>query len=114
LGNQIIPSGSAAPAVPPGARLSRQTERALARIEGSTLVRAASVRAEAIVAGEKMEEIDYLTWKAMNGHAMMRGFANHLAGEDLILQDELRFYIDAARLAKGGVLADVVDTYRHI
>jgi hypothetical protein len=97
-----------------GTRLPRQAERAIARIEGGTVVRATLVRAEAIVAAEKMEEIDFLTWKAMSGHAMLRGWAHQLADDDPVLLDELRFFKDTARLGKGEIVADVIDKFRHI
>jgi hypothetical protein len=97
-----------------GTRLSRRVERRHAELEGATLLRAAAVRGEAIVASEKGDEIDYLVWKAMKGHADLVRWANHLAGDDIILADELRFFKDTARLGKGEIIADVIDTFRRL
>lgn len=113
---QLVPQWQASSVIPVAAtgRLSRQVVRTLESVEGSTLVRTALVRGEALVAKGKLDEIDFLAWKAMSGHAMLDGWANHLAGENPVLMDELRFFKDMARLGKGEVIADTIDKFRRI
>lgn len=115
MGTQVVPSArSAAAMVPAGTRLPKAAERAIARIEGETAVRATLVRAEAIITGEKMDETDYLIWKAMSSHAMLRGLASNLAGDDPGLMDDMRFFTDMSRLGKGELIASLNDKYHHI
>jgi hypothetical protein len=96
-----------------GQRLPAKSSRALAWVEGDTLVRLAQVRGESLVQGEKLREIDYLAREAMSGHAFLKGWANHLAGENPLLIDELKFFKDTARLAKADILADTVVAFRR-
>jgi hypothetical protein len=91
--------------------MSRAVGRALAQLEGRTLLRVAAVQAEGLVQGEKLREVDNLTREAMTGHAMLRGWANTLAGSDPILHDELRFFMDTSRIGKGEIIADLIDNY---
>ena len=116
MGNELMPrpSSSIAQGELISARPSKRVMRALAEVEGMTLVRRASVRSEGLVARDKLREIDFLTWEAMSGHAMLVGWANHLAGEDPILADELRFFKDTSRLAKGEIIADSIDQMRRL
>jgi hypothetical protein len=106
--NELVPT-SRSSAVPvlqqPGLR------RDLARLERQTVVRMAEVEAEGYVQTEKLHEIDHLSREAMSGHAMLNGWAKQLAGDDIILADELRFFTDTARLGKGEVLADTISTF---
>jgi len=92
-------------------RVSRQTERTLAGVEQHALVRMARVQAEGMVQVEKSREIDHLTRQAMGGHAMLRKWADVLSNDDLVLADELRFFTDLARMGKGEIIADTIDTY---
>jgi hypothetical protein len=39
----------------------------------------------------------------MSGHAFLKGWANHLAGENPLWIDELKFFTDTARLAKADI-----------
>lgn len=116
MDNQLVPQARSSSVMPMAAtgRLPRRIVRTLEGVEGNTLVRTALVRGEALVAKEKLDEIDYLAWKAMSGHAMLDGWANHLAGENPVLMDELRFFKDMARLGKGEVIADTIDKFRRI
>lgn len=93
------------------APLSRQTGRVLANLEQRTLVRLADVQAEGYVAVEKTREIDHLTRTAMGGQAMLRRWADTLAAGDPFLADELKFFTDIARMGKGEIIADTIDTY---
>jgi len=99
----------------PGSSLVRRSSpglnRDLARVERTALVRMAQVQADGFVQTEKVHEIDHLTREAMTGHAMLQGWANQLAGDDLLLRDELRFFTDTARLGVGEVLADTVSKF---
>jgi hypothetical protein len=89
----------------------RQTERALARVEGRTLVRLAAVREEGLIQREKSAEIDALTREAITGQAFLRSWADHLAKGDVFIADELKFFTDLARVGKGEIIADTIDTY---
>lgn len=88
-----------------------RTRRALAAVQHSTILRMAGVQAEGLVQNEKLHEIDHLTRTAMTGQAMLRKWADTLAGGDPFLADELRFFTDVARIGKGEVIADTIDTY---
>jgi hypothetical protein len=85
--------------------------RDLARVERTTLVRMAQVQGDGMVQREKILEVDHLTREAMTGHAMLQGWARQLAGDDMILADELRFFTDTARLGKGEILADTISKF---
>ncbi len=92
--------------------LARPTARALAAIEQRrTLVRLADVQGEGTVQAEKLHEIDHLAREAMTGQALLHGWASTLAHGDPFVADELRFFTDMARLGKGEVIADTIDTY---
>ncbi len=95
------------------ARIERNTQRALAQVNQETLVRVAKVQGEAIVQGEKIHEIDRLAHDAMNGQALLYGWETHLAGDDPVLRNELHFFSDMAKLAKGEVIADTIVALRR-
>ncbi len=92
-------------------RLPRPTARALATIEHRTIVRMAAVQAEGLVQNEKLKEVDSLTREAMAGQALLARWRDSLAAGDPFVADELRFFTDMARLGKGEVLADTIDTF---
>ena len=92
---------------------SRRTSKALTRIGENTLIRMAEVQADGIVQGEKVREIDRLTEKAMSGQAMLARWRQVLAGQDIELYDELRFFSDVARMGKGEVLASTIDCFNR-
>jgi hypothetical protein len=91
---------------------ANRTGRALAAIEHRTIVRTASVQSEGFVEAEKLREIDRLAHTAMNGQAFLRGWANHLAGDDPMVADELKFFSDIAKLGKGEIIASAIDCFR--
>lgn len=91
--------------------ISGRTRRALAALEERTLVRLADVQAEGYVAVEKGKEIDRLAREALTGQSLLRRWADTLAAGDPFLADELRFFSDLARLGKGEIIADTVDTF---
>jgi hypothetical protein len=92
-------------------RLPRHTERALATLEGQTLVRLAGVQAEGLVQMEKTREIDHLARAAMSGQAMLHRWRETLAAGDPALSSELLFFTDMARIGKGEIIADTIDAY---
>jgi hypothetical protein len=94
-----------------GREITRRTSRALTALEERTIVRMAVVQAEGMVQGEKVREIDHLTREAMSGQAMLRKWADTLAHGDPLLHDELQFFSDMARMGKGEIIADTIDTY---
>lgn len=102
---------SRTPTRPNHPALDRRTERSLVDIARRTMIRQAGVRAQAIVQTEKVREIDYVTREAMTGHALLSKWRDQLAGDDILLADDLRFLLDAARLAKGEMIADLMTTY---
>jgi hypothetical protein len=91
--------------------VSRQTSRALVGLDENSLVRAAGVRAESYVQAEKLKEVDHLARTAMGGQAMLRRWADTLAAGDPFVADELKFFTDVARMGKGEIIADTIDTY---
>lgn len=56
---------------PLSTRQSRQTSRALARLEHQTRIRLAAVQAEGMVQAEKLREVDHLVREAMTGQALL-------------------------------------------
>jgi hypothetical protein len=90
-----------------------KTGRALAAIEQRAVVRSAEVQEEGFVNAEKLREADRLGHVAMSGQAFLRGYAEHVAGENLALSDDCRFFIDVIKLAKGEIVADALDSFRR-
>ncbi|HVF74604.1 MAG TPA: hypothetical protein VM938_06105 [Acidimicrobiales bacterium] len=96
---------------PTSGHLLRQTGRNLARVEHRTIVRLANVQAEGLVQSEKLHEVDHLTRQAMSGQAMLARWRDTLAAGDPFVTDELKFFTDIARMAKGEIIADTIDTF---
>ena len=94
-----------------GVVVDRRTGRALDQIEGSTVVRMASVQAHAMVQVEKTHEIDRLTREAMGGQAMLQRWSTTLSQGDPFLADELRLFTDLARMGKGEIIADTISNF---
>jgi hypothetical protein len=92
-------------------RMPRQTIRALDAVGHRTLVRMAQVQGEGLVQGAKTREIDHLARTAMGGQAMLRSWGDTLAHGDLFLADDMRFFADMAKMGKGEIIADTIDTY---
>jgi len=108
LHDRLWPQRQAAPL---SDRLPRQTGRALDRIGQRTVLRVATVQAEGLVQTEKVKEVDHLTREAMTGQAMLNQFREVLAHGNLLEAEELRFFTDMARIGKGEIIADTIDTY---
>jgi hypothetical protein len=85
--------------------------RDLARVERRMLGRMAYVHADGFVQGEKLREIDRLTETAMFGQAMLSHCRRQLAGPDIELHDELRFFTDVARLGTGEVIVGTIQCF---
>jgi hypothetical protein len=91
--------------------VSRRTGRALSALEERTLVRAAAVQGESYVQVEKTKALDNLAREAMSGQAMLAKWAQTLAAGDPFVADELKFFSDLARMGKGEIIADTIDTF---
>ena len=89
----------------------RQTSRALTGIQRNTLVRLASVQGHAIVQVEKLHEIDRLAREAMSGQAMLSQWAATLAHGDAFVADDLKLFVNVARMGKAEILADTVSDF---
>lgn len=89
----------------------RRVNRQVARVEERTLLRLAAVQGEGLVQAEKLREVDHLTREAITGHAMLRQWADTLAAGDPFLADELKFFTDTARIGKGEIIADTIDSF---
>jgi hypothetical protein len=94
-----------------GGQLSRSAQKALVQIEARTLTRLAAVQGESLVQSEKLHEVDHLAREAMTGQAMLRRWADTLASGDPLLHDELQFFTDIARMGKGEIMADTLDSF---
>ena len=86
----------------------RRVERQLRSIERRAIARTAKVRGDAAVQAEKANEVDRLVREAMTGQAMLSQWAATLAQGDPFVADELKFFTDLARAAKGEIVADAV------
>lgn len=108
--SSFLPDVVDSPTAPPlrGQGITRQTARALGRLDSATALRAVGAMAESTVQQVKMHEIDILARDAMTGQAMLTRWRDTLAGADPLLADELKFFSDAARIGKGEVLADTI------
>lgn len=95
----------------PGRPGSRRVNRALAAREAEALVRVADVQVEDYVQNEKLKAVDHLAREAATGQAMLARWNATLAQGDPMVGDELRFFSDIARLGKGEIIADTIDTY---
>lgn len=91
--------------------LDRRTARSLSTIEHQTLTRMARVRGEAMVQVEKSHEIDRLVREAMSGQAMLTRWSQTLAQGDPFIVDDLRFFADLAKMAKGEIIADTASSF---
>lgn len=93
------------------AATDRRTSRALANVQRNTIVRMASVQGHAMVQVEKIHEIDRLTREAMGGQAMLSQWAATLAQGDAFLADDLKFFLDVAKMGKGEIIADTISDF---
>jgi NAD(P)-dependent dehydrogenase (short-subunit alcohol dehydrogenase family) len=93
------------------AGVSRSASRALANIGDNTLVRMAGVNAAEILQGEKLHAVDRLATTAMYGQTMLAYTRVALAGADVELYDELRFFTEIARMGKGEIIVRALDQF---
>lgn len=89
----------------------RRAARELAVVERQTVTRMARVRGDAIVQSEKVHEIDRLAREAMSGQAMLTRWGQTLAQGDPFINDDLKFFTDLAKMAKGEIIADTADSF---
>jgi len=92
-------------------RMSTWSSRQLNRLEERTILRAAGVQGEGLVQSAKVQEIDHLAREAMSGQAMLQHWGSTLAAGDPFVSDDMKFFMDLAKLGKGEVLADTIDTF---
>jgi len=116
--SELIPTSKQAELAPTvGVGLSalagsdRRTSRALTAIQRNTLVRMASVQGHAMVQTEKTHEVDRLTREAMSGQAMLSQWAATLAQGDAFMADDLKFFLDIAKMGKGEIIADTISDF---
>src|SRR5258706_16093743 len=93
------------------AHTNARIARILGAVERDAIVRTARTQGEELVQGEKLKAIDHLAREAMTGQAMLSRFKDVLAAGDPFLTDELRFFTEMAKIGKGEVIADTVDTF---
>ena len=89
----------------------RRTARDLAIVERQTVTRMARVRSDAIVQSEKVHEVDHLVREAMTGQAMLTRWSQTLAQGDPFVNDDLKFFTDLAKMAKGEIIAETADSF---
>jgi hypothetical protein len=89
----------------------RRASRALTTVQRNTIIRMASVQGHALVQVEKTHEIDRLTREAMGGQAMLSQWAATLAHGDAFLADDLKFFLDIAKMGKGEIIADTISDF---
>lgn len=85
--------------------------RDLARAERQMIVRQANVQVEEAVQVEKLHAIDHLAREAMIGQAMLQRWGSTLAAGDPFVSEDMKLYLDIAKLAKGEILSDTVETF---
>lgn len=114
--SSVLPFGERPPAA--GQRVSvsealaqSRTRRELARLEADTICRVARTQSNGIIQAEKVHELDNLSREAMTGQALLARHREAIAGGDIILQDELRYFSDLARVGKGEVIADTISAF---
>ncbi len=100
-----------APSPPTPVSSRPRVRRELTQLEEQTIMRSAVAQAESYVTAAKLREVDYLAKEAMTGHALLQRWADTLSGQDPIAADELRFFLEVARIGKGEILADLVSSY---
>lgn len=88
-----------------------RTRRELARLESETITRIARTQSTGIVQAEKVHELDNLSREAMTGQALLARHRDAISGGDVILNDELRYFSDLARVGKGEVIADTIAAF---
>lgn len=97
--------------VPTVGQLTRSHQRQLAALRQQTVMRVAGVQSDGIVTKEKMTELDHLAREAMTGQAMLTSWAGALAADNAVLYEQLQFFVGVARMGKGQVMADLVESY---
>lgn len=98
-------------ALPPEGRTSKGLQRQLNRIEGGTLVEVAQAMSAGAVAQRKVRETDAVARDAIAGQVMLSKWRDTLAGNDPLLHDEIGMFADIARMAKGQIMTDLLDSF---
>src|SRR4051812_4146929 len=112
MNSEVVPSGPLGGSTGlVSRRASRTRQKAFERLETQTILRTYGVQADSMVATVKGREIDRNVWEAMTGQAMLEEARNTLANGDPVVADELRFFINLAKVGKGEIIADLVTSY---
>jgi hypothetical protein len=82
--------------------------------EMRTAARMADVHAEGAVAAVKLDEIMGLVGLAMDRYTLLVRKSHALAGDDIMLADELRGFSKLAYVAAGEIIVDQASTYRRM
>lgn len=85
--------------------------RQIARQENQGLARAHQAHVDGSVAAVKLTEIDRLARVAMSGQLMLNRWALTLAEGDPMAVDDLRFFSDIAKMGKGELIANTINTF---
>jgi hypothetical protein len=88
-----------------------RVRRDVVRIAADSAVRVAQTQSTGIVQTEKAHEIDNLAREAMTGQALLARHRQALAAGDPLMDDDLRFFSDLAKVGKGEVIADTVTAF---
>ena len=89
-------------------RLTRREAKERRDLEQTTNLRAIAVRADGAIATEKANEIDALAGTAISGQALLVRGKETLAAGDPLLQDDLNFFVQMAKVGKGEIIAQTV------
>jgi len=105
----------------PSGRQARKVQRITYEAEARRLVtelrthaRIEDAQAEAAVAGAQIRELNSLTGQAMAGHTFLTTRVHQLAGEDILLADELRAFKEIARIASAEIIIGLVNKYQRM
>jgi len=114
--------GGARPLVEiPGNKLGRRFQKIVAEgemrvvlAEMRTAARIADVHFESAVAAVKVDEIMGLVGLAMDRYTLLIRKSHALAGDDIMLADELRGFSKLAYVAAGEIIVDQATAYRRM
>jgi hypothetical protein len=115
MDSQLIPHSEDRPSpLVRGDRASRRLANGLARIQGDLVLREAATQAEAQVTVDKIRELDFVAYEGMSGQAMLHRWGALLAGDDILLADDVNFFKGMTKIGKGEIIADLVNKFRKI
>ena len=89
-------------------------EMRVALAEMRTAARMADVHSEGAVAAVKIDEVMGLVGLAMDRYTLLIRKSHALAGDDIMLADELRGFSKLAYVAAGEIIVDQATAYRRM